>query len=142
MEYEDLIDGLLNKLVSRHYEKEKFYNDLWDSVVGSDLLFDEKQTKIYALGRIWSDPRIPYFQVEAGIKMSNEEFIGIIEKKKELLQEASFILSCKYEQRTEASSVLLGVLDRCENDKEKAVVMAKIIDYIEKRTMFNMMNSQ
>lgn len=100
-EYSELIDGLLNKTILRHYEKEKFYEEIWSAVMDSDLLFEEKDIKIFALGRIWADARIPYFCVKEGIKMSNEDFVNFISRNKKLLQEINFILSCKYDQRTQ-----------------------------------------
>ena len=106
------------------------------------MLFDSKNVKIYALGRIWSDARIPYFWVKDGLKMSNEEFIAIIERKKELLQEANFVLNCKYEQRTETGSLLLDILERCDDDKEKAVVMAGILDFLEKKVALKVLWEQ
>lgn len=141
-EYSNLIDGLLNKLVMQHYEKEEFYNELWESIIKSDVICDGKDVKIYAIGKIWSDARIPYFCIKDGIKMSNEEFIGIIEENKELLQEVTFILNCKNEQKTETGSMLLDVLEKCNNNKEKAVVMAKVLDLTEKRTLFSILKSQ
>ncbi len=140
--YSDLIDALLTKLVTGHYKKERFYDELWESVLNSDVLFDEEDVKIYAIGRIWCDPRIPYFCVNDGVKMSNEEFAGIIEKNKELLQEVTFILGCKYEQKTEISSRLLELLEKCSDSKDKVVVMAKIIDLVEKRCMLSILSNQ
>lgn len=141
-EYSDLIDGLLNKLVVRHCEKEEFYNELWEGIIKSNVICDEKNVKIYAIGRVWSDARIPYFCMKDGIKMSNEEFMGIIEEKKELLQEVTFILNRQNEQKTETGSMLVDVLGRCTNDKEKAVVMAKILDLIERRALLSIFKSQ
>lgn len=141
-EYADLIDALLNKLIMRHCEKEEFYNELWESIMKSDVVCDGKNEKIYAIARIWSDARIPYFHVKDGIKMSNEEFEDIIKKNKALLQEVTFILNCKYEQKTETSSMLLEVLERCDNNKEKAVVMGKILDLTEKRVLYKILKSQ
>lgn len=141
-QYSDLVDALINNLILCHYKKEKFYEELWEKVINSDLLFDSKDVKIYAIGRIWSDARIPYFCVGDGIKMSNEEFIAIIENKKELLQEANFVLNCKYEQRTETGSLLLDILERCDNNKEKAVVMARILDILEKKVVLSVFRDQ
>lgn len=141
-ECSELVDALLNKLVKRHCEKEEFYNELWERIMESDAVCDGENEKIYAIARIWSDARIPYFQIKDGIKMSDEEFSDIIKKNKELLQEVTFILNCKYEQRTETSSVLLDVLERCNDSKEKAVVMAKILDLAEKKVLYNIFKSQ
>lgn len=141
-EYSGLIDAVLNKLVMRHCEKDEFYKELWESIMKSDVVCDGKNEKIYAIGRIWSDAKIPYFQVKDGIKMSDEEFSDIINKNKELLQEVTFILNCKYEQRTEISSMLLEVLERCNNSKEKAVVMAKILDLNERRVLYSILKNE
>lgn len=141
-QYSDLVDAIINKLTLCHYKKEKFYEEVWEKVLNSDMLFDSKNVKIYALGRIWSDARIPYFWVKDGLKMSNEEFIAIIERKKELLQEANFILNCKYEQKTETGSLLLNILERCDDNKEKAVVMAGILDFLEKKVVLKVLWEQ
>lgn len=141
-ECSELIDALLNKLVKRHCKKEVFYDELWEKIMESDVVCEGKNEKIYAIARIWSDARIPYFQIKDGIKMSDEEFLTIVKKDKELLQEVTFILNCKYEQRTEISSVLLDVLERCKDTKEKAVVMAKILDLTEKNILYNIYKIQ
>ena len=136
----DLIDALINKLVLRHCEKEEFYDELWESIVKSDVLCDGENEKIYAIGRIWSDGRIPYFCLNNGIKMSNEEFSSIIERNKEQLQEVTFILNCNYEQKTETCSKLLDVLERCKSNNEKTVVMAKILDLAQMRALYSVYN--
>lgn len=141
-EYASLIDALINKLVMRRCEKEEFYNELWKSAIESDIVCDGKNEKIYAMAKIWSDARIPYFKTKDGIKMSNEEFADIIEKNKALLQEVTFILNCKYEQKTETGSMLLEVLERCKDSNEKAVVMAKILDLTERKVIYNIFKNQ
>lgn len=141
-QYADLTDAILTKLINKRYKKEKFYNELWESVINSDVNFDQKNAKIYAIGRIWNDARIPYFCLNNGIKMSDDEFGRIIEENRELLQEATFILGCKYEQRTESSSRLLELLDKCGDERVKTVVMAAIIELIEKRCIFNILRRE
>lgn len=141
-EYSDLTDAILTKLINKRYLKEKFYDELWESVINSDVNFDQKDAKIYAIGRIWNDARIPYFCLSNGIKMSDDEFGRIIEENRQLLQEATFILGCKYEQRTESSSKLLDLLVKCGDSKVKMAVMAIIIELIEKRCIFNMLRSE
>lgn len=143
-EYSELVDALLNKLVKRHCEKEEFYNELWESIMETDVNFEGKEEKIYAMARVWADARIPYFQIknDIKIKMSNEEFSDIIKKNRKLLQEIIFILNCQYDQKTELSSVLLSVLERCNRGKEKAVAMAVILDLSEKKAMYNLLKDQ
>lgn len=133
-EFDDLLDGILNKLLSKHLGKSEFYRELWKNIE-SDVLFEEKNQKIYALYRIWVDGRIPYFQIGNGLKMSNEEFQDSIKATESLIHEIAFILNCKFEQKTERSSVLLDVLNRCKDDKERAVVLAYIISATEVKTL-------
>lgn len=138
-EYCELIEALLNKLVIQRCEKEEFYNELWKKIIKSNIICDGENEKIYAIAKIWADARIPYFHIGEGIRMSDEEFSEIIDKNKELLQEVTFILNCKYEQRTETSSVLLDVLERCDGIREKSVVMAKILDLVEKKVFYSIL---
>lgn len=133
--YDKLIDGILNNLIIQHYEKSDFYKELWKQIMKNDLQFPSDDDKIYALGCIWSDFRIPYFCVEDGLRMSNEDFSNIIEEKKEILQEIIFILNCDAEQKTETASLLLNVIEKCNDPKEKAVMMAVIIDYCERKVI-------
>lgn len=141
-EYSNLIDGILNKLVMRHCEKKEFYSELWESIMHSNIVCEGKNEKIFAIAKIWSDTRIPYFQVKDGIKMSDEEFSEIIKNNKERLQEVTFILNCQYEQRTETSSLLLEILEKCKDNKEKAVVMAKIIELSERKILYSILNNR
>lgn len=128
--FDDLLDGILNKLISKHLEKPDFYCELWKNIE-SDVLFEEEEQKMYALYRIWIDGRIPYFKIGDGLMMSDEEFKEIIDGAESLLRETAFILNCKFEQKTERSSVLLDVLNRCKDNKERAVVLAYIISTTE-----------
>lgn len=130
-EYDDLVDGILNKLVSKHLDKKEFYLELWKNVMESDLLFEEEEKKIYALYRIWVDGRIPYFQIGDGIKMSDDEFKQLVSDTEEFLHEIMFIMNCKFEQKTERSSLLMNVLKKCKNEKEQAVLLAQIISISE-----------
>lgn len=132
-EYGSLVEGILNKLVLKHLDKTVFYRELWKSVIESDLFFEKEKHKIFALFRIWSDGKIPYFQISDGMKMSDEEFTKIIKEKEELLHEIVFVMNCKFEQKTELSSILLNILERCKDEKERAVVLAHIINCSEIR---------
>lgn len=133
-EFDSLLDGILNKLLSKHLGKTDFYRELWKNIE-SDVLFEEQDQKIYALYRIWVDGRIPYFQIDSGLKMSNGEFQESIKAAEDLIREITFILNCKFEQKTERSSVLIDVLNRCKDDKERAVVLAYIIGVTEVKTL-------
>lgn len=140
--YSEMIEGLLNKLVKSHVSKDQFYEQIWKGIIEEDIIVEERDAKIFALAKLWSDPRIPYFSVNVGMKMSNEEFAQIINDKKELFQEATFVLGCKFEQRTESSSLLLDIINRCTNEKEKIVVMAHILDMVERKILLKLFHRE
>lgn len=133
-EFDILLDGILNKLISKHLDKKAFYCELWKNLE-SDILFEKEEQKIYALYRIWIDKRIPYFQIEDGIKMSDEEFQKVTKKQNELLHEIVFVMNCSYIQKTERSGKLLGLLDKCEDNREKSVLLAYILDIAERNVL-------
>lgn len=140
--YSEIIEGFLNKLVMSHVDKEEFYDKIWESLIDSDVIVEGKDEKIFALAKIWSDPRIPYFCVKEGMKMSNDEFGNIIKENNSLFKEVSFILACKYEQRTESSSLLLNIIHRCKDEREQTVVMAHILDMVERKTLLQFLQNR
>lgn len=126
-----MVAGLLENLLSENLPEEEFYKSLWERVFQSDTILQKKEQKIYALFRIWNDPRIPYFEMESGLKMDNDIFKHIVESKKQEIKKARFILNSVFEQRTEYSSLLLKLLDEeCQNE-ERAVVLAIILALVE-----------
>lgn len=128
-----MLKGTLRKLIAEKLTKQEFYARLWKDVIAeNDVLLDEKE-KIFALYYIWQDDRIPYFDVSCGLEMSDEEFSEIRKCKEELLRKATFVLNTNFLQKTQRSSVLLEIIDECEYKKEKAVILAHVLDSAEKK---------
>lgn len=130
--YGKLIDGALEALLQKNMNCEKFYAELWDFIENSPILTEKKQ-KAFALYFIWIDARIPYYELEPGIKMENDKFKSMTDKLQEILVKARFILFTPTEQRTERASRLLKLLEETDRDEEKAVVLAHIMGILEIR---------
>ena len=130
-----LIDGIINKFVMENHSEKAFYSKLWQNLFVLDNLLDDDQSRKFALGRLWLDVRIPYFRMEDGIKMSNEEYGNIIQKHRNCIKKIDYILNYPCEQRTETSSRINKVLAQIEDEKEKAVIMSQVIYLIEQRTI-------
>ena len=127
------IEGSLTKLIRKNMDAEEFYEELWQKAIEHNSLLDGEDEKIYALYRIWTDSRIPYFNLGAGLKMSDEDFLKISETKKDELRKIVFILNSELEQRTETSSLILNLLNSCETNDEKVVLLAQVIAISERR---------
>lgn len=136
LQCDQLAAGLMDHLIGQNLDADTFYSELWHRGVDADTNFPEEKEKIYAMYRFWMDGRIPYFQLEEGMHMSEEKFSQIIEEKEKDIKKAVFILNCRYSQKTERSSLLMKVLDSCRTEEEKAVLLAQILSAIEHRTTY------
>lgn len=125
-DYGKIIDGTLEALLKKQYEKEKFYQELWNFIEENPLL-DTKKLKAFALFYIWVDIRLPYYVLDDGIKMSDDDYQDICQKLSEDIKKARFILHVPTEQKTERASRIVKLLESLQDDKEKAVLMAHIL---------------
>ena len=128
-----MVSGILDNLVGRQPDAETFYAELWRRGIESDTNFADEKEKIYALFCFWSDGRTPYFQLEKGLYMSEEDYAETIKARENEIRKAGFILSRRFSQKTERSSLLMRVLDSCVTEEEKAVVLAQILSMLEDR---------
>ena len=133
-DYGKIIDGTLEALLKKNYSKEKFYIELWKFIEDNPLL-DNKKLKAFALYYIWIDIRIPYYELEEGVKMSNEVYSNIRQKMMNEIKKARFIINCPTEQKTERASRLIKMLEEMAGEKEKAVFMAQILKLSDKSDM-------
>lgn len=132
--YGKIIDGALEILLKKGLSKKQFYIELWDFIERNPILEDNK-LKAFALFYIWIDVRIPYFEIEPGIKMGNDEYAEITKKLFEKLKKVRFILNAPTEQKTERASRLIKLLDEVKSEREKVVLMAQILSLSDKSEM-------
>ena len=133
-----LVTGILENLLSENTSSQEFYQRLWTDGICKNVLLQDEKEKTYALYRIWQDSRIPYFQLDHGMEMSNEVFMEISEKNRQLIKKAFFIINSSFAQRSQQSDLLLRVLDECATNEERVVVMAQILGNIEMKVLLNL----
>lgn len=119
--------GILDNIIGKNLDEDTFYDELWRRGIEENINLAEEKEKIYALYRIWMDGRIPYFKLENGLLLSNEIFTEITKEKIEAIKKCIYILNSRFSQRTERSSHLLKILDACDTEAEKAVLLAHIL---------------
>lgn len=132
-EYGKLTDAILEKTLIKGVSKAVFYQQLWNGMVYSSL-FDTIDSKIFFIYYIWIDVRIPYFELNDGLKMSDQEFKKISQNVLEDIKKARFIIRTnKFKSRTEQAAVLLELIDSYEdNEKERTVLFAHIVNFLQK----------
>lgn len=133
-DYGKIIDGTLEALLKKNYVKEKFYSELWKFIEENPLL-DTEKIKAFTLFYIWIDARIPYYELDEGIKMSNDEYANIRQNMIEDIKKARFIIYSPSKQKTETASRLVKMLDDIKDDKGKAVFMAQIMTLSDRSDM-------
>ncbi|MCM1538819.1 MAG: hypothetical protein NC254_10535 [bacterium] len=135
---DELIDGILKKILLENDQEQEFYDRLWTEGICGNTFLQSDREKIYAFCRIWQDSRIPYFHLEKGMMMTNESFSACGNKNKALIKKAFFIISSAFSQRSEQSDLLLRVLDECETNEDKVVVMAQILGKVERKAWMSL----
>ncbi len=136
-----LIEGVLENLLLENAPEQEFYNRLWlDGIYNNPLLQNDKE-KEYALYRIWQDRRIPYFQLDEGMTMSNEKFTEYCNKNKHLIKKAFFIINSTFSQRSQQGDLLLRVMSECETIEDKVVVMAQILGNVETGVLLSLLEA-
>lgn len=134
-QYAELVDALFEQILSKNLPVELFYQKIWE-IIATSPCFDDDDARAFALYYIWIDARIPYFQLEDGLLMSNKEFQECSELLHTTIQKARFILRTNFfEQRTSRASVLLSLIEELKTEQEKAVLMAHILSISSPPTM-------
>ena len=125
---------ILGNLIKANLEESEFYLSLWEAINGKAFFATDLDT-VCAIIYLCNSSRIPYYKLDDGLKMENDEFSKIANDSFEYLQKMIFILSVGYEQRTEFASLLLKVLDEVNDYKTKVVLFANLISFCERRAI-------
>ena len=126
-QYSAVVSSMLEQLLSKNLLEDEFYQKIWE-VITETPSFDDDNARIFALYYIWIDDRIPYFRLENGLTMSNNEFKELSQTILINIHKARFILRTPmFNQKTARASVLLKLLDEFSDKKQRAVLMAHII---------------
>lgn len=133
-----LITGIIENLLSENTSAQEFYKRLWTNGICNNALLQDAKERAYTLYRIWQDSRIPYFQLEQGMEMSNEAFMEYSERNRQLIKKAFFIINSSFAQRSQQGDLLLRVINDCVTNEDKVVVMAQILSNIERKVLFNL----
>lgn len=126
--YGDVINKFIDDKAKIRMPIDKFYVLLWDEIQNGGK-FTSEEERAYAIYLALRNPRIPYFDLEDGLQMSDEVYANIYRENIESVQKIRYILATRFNQKTQRASLLLNVLDTISNES-KAVVFNSIIKYV------------
>ncbi len=129
-----LENRIINNLIKEHVAVDEFYHALRNKIFDNSL-FENSSTRAAFLLILWTDIRIPYYQLDEGCVMDEDEYSRILEKINPEIKKGMFILNVNFQYKTQRSSFLLEIADKLSNQSEKTVFWSMVIDYLISRYM-------
>lgn len=131
-----VIDSIVTNLAAKNPDENSFYLALTEKLF-DDLLFCNDLEKSVALLCLFANTKTPYYQLGERLSMDDDEYCRISDRYVSEIRKSFFILDYGFEQNTEVASLIFQVLDGIDNPKDKSVVLANIIGYLNKRAINN-----
>lgn len=132
----DVYFSLLRETVAAVSKKsetvEEFYSTLYEAVFNS-LLFpendEEKGILLYFIAK--KQPLIPFYPLENPLKMDDADYKSTIDKIEPYIKKAIYILNRNLPSRTEEASQLLRIASKIENEAERIVFIAVVVNILK-----------
>lgn len=122
--YGKLVDELLAILLKDNQKEEDFYISVMDMI--HNPLFMTEKAKSFVLYYVLIDKRIPYFRLEQGLKLSNEDFKTYNARLRMQRAKIRFILATDFHQKSEEADLLLKEIDKTQGT-ERILLMVHIL---------------
>lgn len=126
------INIIIDNLINEGINEEEFYVKIW-YMISQKTLFSTQMDVVGAIICLMINDKIPYFQLDEGLKMNEDEFYNMTEKLIPQIQKTIFVLNRGYAKRTEEASQLLKIMNRIENENLKTVLLANVLNYLEEK---------
>lgn len=118
-----LIQNIIGNLAKQNMSEESFYHKLWEKIQ-DNILFPDEDEQIYFLSCLCKSNLIPYFQLDDGISMENDEYRDRLKKMNALLKKADYIMYAPLEQKTQRASLLMDLAQQITDQRDKTVFWA------------------
>ena len=126
----DLINKAIDGLINKKVETDVFYQEIW-KYINENIALPEASDKFKAYMSLIYNPKTPYFKLPDTINISEEEYKTLIKQNLESLKKFIFINSLDYEKRTDAAYQILKLIDSCNSEKSKTVLLSSILLFYE-----------
>lgn len=127
--YENLMKGFVKRLSFKNLDERKFYENIFHFIQDEGIVDKKEIDRCYAWLFVWRCTEIPYFWLDKTkiISMENDEYAQYTEELDDDINKLAFIMNHDFEQRTERSSMVLSVIDKYEDPKQRAVLLSKVL---------------
>lgn len=119
------ITSSIKVAISNQYSNKDFYRYLW-RVVSSTY---QDELLVFALYKILSDSRIPYYAISQGMAMEDSKYSQITQNCLDDINKCRFILDVGFDQKTKEASNLLEVILSHDSKEEQTVILSQVLAY-------------
>ncbi len=124
---------VVSSMVDKRVPASTFYDELWTKFTDDILLPSDEDKKCFLMS-LWLDSRIPYFELDEGIEMSDDEYTDRIKQISGHISRAAFISSLNMDQKTKKASLLADEAMQISDRRDLAVFWAFAISTIEAKS--------
>lgn len=121
-----LVNNLISNQIEKRVTEETFYAELWKRL-WDDIVLPTHGDRMIFFQILWLDTRIPYFQIDKGLILSEDDFQKVVERIRPALQKGEFILNANVKYKSQRGSLLLEVADSLNEDVERSVFWGVMI---------------
>lgn len=118
-----LIQSIIGNLAKQNMSEKMFYHKLWEKIQ-DNILFPDEDEQIYFLSCLWKSNLIPYFQLDDGIRMENDEYRERLKKMSALLKKVDYMMYAPLKQKTQRASLLMDLAQQITDERDKTVFWA------------------
>ena len=137
-EFEEKGDAFFLQLRQQNPSVPEFYRKLWEYISSAPEL-PSTEARVFALHNMAVDSRIPYLQVgwDKLVSMENDRFqkINSALESKGFIDKLEYVLEYPLSQKTERAGLVVNLLDTLPSAELKAVLLARVISFFERRAM-------
>lgn len=121
------LKAYINSLYEKGTDVDSFYKEIWD-FINSDLYADDKARSVAIFNCFKA--KFPYMDISKAITMDSKEFSSYFEAaiESDYLKRISRISNFGFAQKTEKFSMLLDVIESCEDVKMRAILFMMVLD--------------
>ncbi len=120
--YGTIVDALFEMILKENPPEDDFYTALWNVLTNS--IFGDEKARAFGLYWVLIDRRTPYFHLERGLRMADDQFKAAVRRVFQKAAKIRFILDSEFQQRSEEADLVLNVLDSVENREDRAALLA------------------
>ncbi len=124
----------IDSLYERSLNKETFYKELWD-FINSNLIYTDDKAKSVSIFNCFKIHKVPYVDISKAITMDNDEFDSYFDATKEstYLKQIVRVSNFEFKQKTERYSMLLDIIESCNDVKMRTILLMMLVDVEGKR---------